>query len=136
MSRIWTSRQSFPTQSVQTGATIVPMEATQVKQTEQVPGPLGPDPYDSIAKMRMSDLLANVAAAVPDHEALVIGSGRLSYAKLHDRAQRFGRALVALGVKPGDFVCLLVPNSVETIVAMFGTSMAGAVLVPLNTRFT
>jgi fatty-acyl-CoA synthase len=110
------------------------MEATQVKQ--QVPGPLGPDPYDSIAKMRMSDLLANVAAAVPDHEALVIGSGRLSYAKLHDRAQRFGRALVALGVKPGDFVCLLVPNSVETIVAMFGTSMAGAVLVPLSTRFT
>ena len=42
---------------------------------------------------------------------------------------RFASALVALGVKPGDKVALLLPNLVQMVVATYGTFRAGAVVV-------
>ena len=52
-----------------------------------------------------------------------------------DEARRFGAALVASGVEPGDRVAIWAPNSAEWIVALLGLFQAGAVLVPVNTRF-
>jgi acyl-CoA synthetase (AMP-forming)/AMP-acid ligase II len=43
--------------------------------------------------------------------------------------------LVAAAVEPGDRVAIWAFNSVEWVVAMLGSSLAGAVLVPVNTRF-
>ena len=45
------------------------------------------------------------------------------------------RALMASGVRPGDRVALWSPNSARWIAASFGVYLAGAVLVPVNTRF-
>jgi len=67
--------------------------------------------------------------------AVVDGGTRLSYADLDDRSRRFGAALVASGVEPGERVALWAPNSAEWIVAVLGLLRAGAVLVPVNTRF-
>ena len=81
---------------------------------------------------------AMVAATVERHgdrPAVVDGDTRLTYDELHDEAGTFGAALVASGVEPGDRVALWAPNSVEWIVAVLGLLRAGAVLVPVNTRF-
>lgn len=77
------------------------------------------------------------AAAVSfgDRTAVVDGDVRLSYAELFDSARRFGAALVASGVRPGDRVAIWAFNSCEWIVAVLGLFQAGAVLVPVNTRF-
>ena len=59
----------------------------------------------------------------------------LSYAELAREARRFGAALVATGVGPGDRVAVWCPNCAEWVIAALGIFSAGAVLVPVNTRF-
>jgi len=70
-----------------------------------------------------------------DRPAVVDGETRLTWAELHEEAGRFGAALVEAGIEPGDRVALWAPNGAEWIVAVLGLFRAGAVLVPVNTRF-
>jgi acyl-CoA synthetase (AMP-forming)/AMP-acid ligase II len=88
-------------------------------------------------------------AARPSIPALVVGSAsrfggrvaiedgptRLTYAGLVEEARSFAAALVTAGIEPGDRVAIWSFNSVEWVVAFLGLSFAGAVLVPINTRF-
>ena len=68
-------------------------------------------------------------------EAVVDGRTRVSYAELGARVERAAAACVANGVRVGDRVALWAPNSLDWIVSALGAVSAGAVLVPLNTRF-
>ncbi|MGW1515090.1 FadD3 family acyl-CoA ligase [Streptomyces sp. NPDC002287] len=84
----------------------------------------------------------NVAALVRDaarrwagREAVVDGRTRLDYAQLGDRVERAAAACLAAGVEPGDRVAVWAPNTADWIVSALGAVTAGAVLVPLNTRF-
>ena len=70
-----------------------------------------------------------------DHEAVVEGDERITFIQLGDRSEQVARALIASGVRPGDRVALWAPNSVRWVEASFGIYAAGAVQVPLNTRF-
>jgi HIP---CoA ligase len=79
--------------------------------------------------------LRAAAADSPDVEAVVDGEVRLTYAALTARADQFARALIAAGVRPGEAVSIWAPNSAQWIVAALGTFAAGAVLVPVNTRY-
>jgi crotonobetaine/carnitine-CoA ligase len=56
----------------------------------------------------------------------------VTYAALDRLANRFAHALVGLGVAPGDRVTLALGNSVEYVVAAFGTLRAGGVMHPVN----
>ena len=77
------------------------------------------------------------AAANRDAQAIAVVDGdvQLTYGRLREEARRFGASLVASGVGPGDRVGIWSFNSVEWIVALLGIFEAGAVLVPVNTRF-
>lgn len=86
--------------------------------------------WPSIAAMT-----ASAAQRFGDQPAIVDADVRLSYAELYDEARRFGAALVATGVQPGDRVGIWAFNSREWIVALLGLFQAGAALVPVNTRF-
>ncbi|MFF4330135.1 fatty acid--CoA ligase family protein [Streptomyces sp. NPDC001591] len=84
----------------------------------------------------------NVAALVRDaarrwagREAVVDGRTRLDYAQLGERVERAAAACLAAGVEPGDRVAVWAPNTADWIVSALGAVTAGAVLVPLNTRF-
>ena len=80
-------------------------------------------------------LTASAAERFADRTAVVDGGERTSYAELYAEARRFGAALVAAGVEPGDRVGIWAYNSREWIVALLGLYQAGATLVPVNTRF-
>jgi acyl-CoA synthetase (AMP-forming)/AMP-acid ligase II len=88
------------------------------------------DGWESIPAMA-----AATAQRFGDRLAVADGDTRLTYAELHDEARTFGAALVGSGIDPGDCVAIWAPNSAEWIVAMLGLVQAGAVLVPVNTRF-
>ena len=77
------------------------------------------------------------AAVARDGDALAVVDGdvRLTYAELLAEARRFGAALVGCGVQPGDRVAIWAPNSARWITSLLGLFEAGAVLVPINTRF-
>jgi HIP---CoA ligase len=81
---------------------------------------------------------AMLAAAEQRHGDLVAvrdGETTLTYAQLAAAARRFGAALVASGLEPGDRVAIWCFNCAEWVVAVLGVFAAGAVLVPVNTRF-
>jgi fatty-acyl-CoA synthase len=69
-----------------------------------------------------------------DQTAIVVGEQALSYRQLHHGSSRLARRLVDDGVKPGDRVGLLAPNSLEWPVAALGILKSGAILVPFNAR--
>src|SRR5688572_28115089 len=75
------------------------------------------------------------AAAHGDAEAIVAGDVRLSFRALADAADEAGRAFIAAGIEPGDRVAIWSPNIAEWVVALLGLQSAGAVVVPLNTRY-
>ncbi len=70
-----------------------------------------------------------------DMLAVADGDVRLTYADLLDRALEFGRGALALGVRRGDRVGLWAPNTHRWIEASLGLHLAGATVVPLNTRY-
>ena len=73
------------------------------------------------------------AATLPVDRGVEIDGQFQSYAEI-DRCSRLVAAnLRHLGVKPGDHVCTLMSNRAEVLPAWFGTVMAGAIWVPLNT---
>jgi malonyl-CoA/methylmalonyl-CoA synthetase len=61
---------------------------------------------------------------------------RLSYGELFAEAGRYARALVNLGVEPGDRVAAQIDKSPEAIVLALACFRAGAALLPLNTAYT
>jgi acyl-CoA synthetase (AMP-forming)/AMP-acid ligase II len=66
---------------------------------------------------------------------VIDGDRRLSFTALSLEAEAFGASLVSSGIQPGDRVSIWSFNSAEWIIAALGVWQAGAVLVPLNTRF-
>ncbi|SDY30268.1 Acyl-CoA synthetase (AMP-forming)/AMP-acid ligase II [Modestobacter sp. DSM 44400] len=81
-------------------------------------------------------LLRGAVDSHPDRTALVeLGGERLSYAQLWERATRVAGGLRAAGVGRGDRVANRLPNGVDWVLGFWGTLLAGAVAVPVNTRF-
>ena len=72
----------------------------------------------------------------PTHTAIVFEDESLDYASLEAWSSRVAEHLRAEGVQTGDRVGLLAPNELIWPVAALGVIKAGAVLVPLNSRFT
>ena len=83
-------------------------------------------------------LLFRGIASFAERDAFVFESNgtiaRETYQELLDKSLLFARALAGLGVKPGDHVGIAMHNSLDMIHALFGSTLAGAVAVPMNTR--
>ncbi|HTZ71717.1 MAG TPA: AMP-binding protein [Acetobacteraceae bacterium] len=88
------------------------------------------------AQARMADLVHAAAAHYGDALAFVGEDGaRLSFRAFGDAAWQAAGAFIAAGVARGDRVAIWAPNCVAWVVAAAGLQIAGAALVPLNTRF-
>ena len=70
----------------------------------------------------------------PDREAVVDGDLRLTYEEFFQRCDRWSNALSALGVKQGDRVAYIAPNTHAMLESFYAVPQLGAVLVPLNYR--
>ncbi len=69
-------------------------------------------------------------------EAVVEGDLRLSYEEFFDRCDRWSSVLQRLGVRPGDRVATIAPNTYAQLASFYAVPQIGAVLVPLNYRLT
>ncbi|MFB7375213.1 FadD3 family acyl-CoA ligase [Streptomyces sp. NPDC056222] len=83
----------------------------------------------------IAGLVRSAAERYGTAEAVVDGRTRVSYEELGERVERAAAACLAAGVEPGDRVGIWAPNTLDWIVSALGAVTAGAVLVPLNTRF-
>jgi acyl-CoA synthetase (AMP-forming)/AMP-acid ligase II len=80
-------------------------------------------------------LIARAAAEFPGREALVDDGVRWTFGELAEEVYRVAGAMIASGVSPGDRVAVWAPNGRQFVTAALGAVTAGAVLVPVNTRF-
>ncbi len=78
-------------------------------------------------------LLDEIAAARAGAEAVVFRGERLTYGELRARVDAVARALLGLGVKPGDRVALLLPNRPEWLIGAFAAAKTGAITVAIST---
>ncbi|MFE7224714.1 AMP-binding protein [Nocardioides sp. NPDC057577] len=83
----------------------------------------------------VAELIDAGARRFGDRPALVEGARTWTYAELAEDVRRTARAHIATGVRPGDRVAIWAPNRSEYILAMLGAQLAGAAVVPLNTRY-
>jgi acyl-CoA synthetase (AMP-forming)/AMP-acid ligase II len=68
--------------------------------------------------------------------ALIEGERRLTWREFEHATARAAHGLDALGLKSGDRVAVLMDNSLEMVVLLFGILRYGAVAVPLNVSIT
>jgi long-chain acyl-CoA synthetase len=86
----------------------------------------------------LDELVRAAAARWPSRNAVVFSvnaklpAGRVSFGSLDDMVSRFASALQQLDVQKGDRVALMLPNSIQFVVAFFGALRAGAVVVATN----
>lgn len=90
-------------------------------------------PSPNVEQLTPLSFLARSASIFPKREAIREGDRSLNYAEFAEHAQYLGRALKNR-LEPGDRVAYLSPNSPELLIGHFAVPLAGAVLVPLNTR--
>jgi fatty-acyl-CoA synthase len=85
--------------------------------------------------VRFADLLLRAAERDPDREAVVFPGAGVTYRELEQRAFGVARSLLAAGLGPRSRVGILMPNCIEFVELLFGISLAGGVMVPINARF-
>jgi acyl-CoA synthetase (AMP-forming)/AMP-acid ligase II len=93
------------------------------------------DPRADLTWGTIPNLVTQGSARHAANEVLVDGDFRLTYAELPAAVDAYARGFVAAGVDPGGRVAIWAPNCAEWMVAALGALRAGAVLVPMNTRF-
>lgn len=82
--------------------------------------------------LSVANVLGESARQFPDRIAVVEGAARLTYRELWHEALRCAAGLRASGVKPGDRVALLLPNTTEFLRVYYGALAAGATVVPVH----
>ncbi|MSU49879.1 MAG: long-chain-fatty-acid--CoA ligase [Opitutus sp.] len=70
----------------------------------------------------------------PDREAVVDGPRRLTYREFFARCDHWSAALQRLGVRPGDRVAYIAPNTHAHLEGYYAVPQLGAVIVPINYR--
>jgi len=82
----------------------------------------------------LGELLAMRASATPDKEFLFSESDgrRFTFAEFEAAVNRASRLLAAKGIRKGDVVSLLMPNSAEYVIAYFACWKLGAIAGPVN----
>ncbi|REE97319.1 long-chain-fatty-acid--CoA ligase [Thermomonospora umbrina] len=89
-----------------------------------------------MATLSLASVLAENARRRPHKVGLVEGDRRLTFASLWSQALTQAAALVRAGVRPGDPVALLCPNTAEFPIAYYAILAAGGVVVPVHLLLT
>jgi long-chain acyl-CoA synthetase len=82
--------------------------------------------------MLVQHFLENSAARYPDKTALICGEQRLTYAEVNALANRLANAFIDHGMQRSDRVVVIMPNSIEVVVAIYATLKAGGTFVVVN----
>src|SRR5699024_7000030 len=87
-------------------------------------------------ELPISILLDHATINNSDKEVIFDGYRRLNYRTLHQEANALASGLTYIGVKKGDRVVVCLPNWHEYIVIFFAVAKLGAVLVPINPKYS
>ncbi len=86
--------------------------------------------------MILGDIVDRNARLSPNQEGLVDERCRLTFAELAERSRRLANAMAARGLKPGDRIAVLAPNSHETVEVFNACELAGFIATAINARLS
>ncbi|MFM1870563.1 MAG: hypothetical protein RLY99_1307, partial [Pseudomonadota bacterium] len=78
--------------------------------------------------------IERTAKIYPNKTAVIHGSLTRTWSETYSRCRQLASSLLKAGVKVGDTVAVMLPNTPPMVEAHFGVPMVGAVLNSLNTR--
>jgi long-chain acyl-CoA synthetase len=115
----------------------------EVKQTAPLSGRRWTRHYDPdvpatlvYPAVPLQAMLDDAAEAKPDAVATIFFNRKRTYREISDAAWRFANGVRRLGVRKGDRVALVLPNTPQFVIAFYGALRAGAVVVPCNPLYT
>lgn len=85
--------------------------------------------------LNLGHYLDETAAKYPGHVAAKLDDIELTYAQLAVMARKTAALLSSLGIKKGDRVALMIPNTPHFPIIYYGILQCGAVVVPVNVLF-
>jgi long-chain acyl-CoA synthetase len=77
-------------------------------------------------------LLEDAARRTPSRAVCRFFQQELTYTQLLEASRRMASFLMRRGLRPGERVGILLPNVPEYLITLFGTWMAGGIVVPIN----
>ncbi len=83
-------------------------------------------------RMPLYRFLDESASGHPERSCTCFFGARLTYGRIKELSDRLAIGARQLGIRPGDRVALLLPNSPQFVIAYYGLLKAGAVVVSLN----
>lgn len=120
----------MPTSTIQPAFVASPFDTSHVARGED-----GLMHYTHLPRSCV-DLLRRHALERPDRTAVVeLDGGSLTYGELWEAACRVAGGLKAAGISPGDRTAILCPAGLDWVLALIGSMCAGAIPIPVNTRF-
>jgi len=93
------------------------------------------DTDHEVTAATLTDLVRAQTARTPDAVAVISDAGQLTFAELDARANRLARTLIARGAGPERIVALVLPRSVEIIVAQLAVLKTGAAYLPVDPEY-
>ena len=92
-------------------------------------------PRQPTSPVHVAQRVGDLAKTHADHPAIVSRDERWTYRQLHQKTDQLAAAWRKRGLKPGDRVASLMPNSPELLIHYLACLKAGLVATPLNYRF-
>lgn len=84
----------------------------------------------------VTQFLDRAARIYGNKTAVIQEEKSVTYNEVNERVNQLSHGLRSLGVKKGDRVAYLAPNTLEMYEGFYGTARVGAIMVPLNSRLT
>ena len=88
--------------------------------------------YHDLEQKTMGGVIRYAAKRWPEKTAIYSGDKKITFKELDELSDSFAKGIVARGIQKGDRIGLWMHNHPEWIIAWFGISKAGAVIVPLD----
>jgi len=93
-------------------------------------------PHNDYPEHNLAQFLINQAEKRPNHIAMYFMGKQITYGELLKQSYKLAHALQGLGVRKGDRVALMLPNTPHAVVAYYGALMLGAIVVQTNPLYT
>ena len=80
----------------------------------------------------LTRIIEDKASKNPNHVVFQFRDDPITFGELNDEINKAANGFLALGIKPGDEVAIMLPNCPEFLYAWFGLNKIGAIEVPIN----